>query len=75
MQSEASDPQFSSNDGTYKVMSSQLRFEIFPSVGFQENQIATLNQAQLAAQGYMLSSNDWKNVEMIGYLKANSFTG
>jgi hypothetical protein len=83
MQSEGNDPQFSPNgvtlfknaDTTYKVMSSQVRLQIFPSTGFQENQIVSLNQAQLAAQGYMLRLNDWKNVEMTGYLKANSVTG
>jgi hypothetical protein len=83
MQSEGNDPQFGPNgvtltkntDSTYKVASSQVRLQIFPSTGFQENQIATLNQAQLATQGYMLRPNDWKNIEMTGYLKANSFTG
>ncbi|MDQ6863080.1 MAG: discoidin domain-containing protein [Thermoproteota archaeon] len=83
MQSEGNDPQFGANgvtltknaDTTYKVMSSQVRLQIFPSTGFQENQIVSLNQAQLAAQGYMLRPNDWKNVEMTGYLKANSITG
>jgi hypothetical protein len=29
----------------------------------------------MAAKGYMQSPNDWKNVEMTGYLKVNSFTG
>jgi hypothetical protein len=82
MQSVTSDPQFSPNgvtltknaDGTYKVTASQVRLQVFTSTGFQENQITTLNQMQLAAKGYMLRSNDWKNVEMTGYLKANSIT-
>ena len=29
----------------------------------------------MAQQGYMQSPNDWKNVEITGYLKVNSFTG
>jgi hypothetical protein len=28
----------------------------------------------LAAKGYIQSPNDWKNVEMTGYFKVNSFT-
>jgi hypothetical protein len=82
MQSESNDPQFDPNgstmtknsDGSYKVQSSQVRLQIFPSTGFHENQIKTLDQGQLAAQGYMQSPNDWKNVEITGYLKPNHFT-
>jgi hypothetical protein len=82
MQSESGDPQFDPNgstltknaDGTYKVQSSSVRLQIFTSTGFQENQIKTLNQVQLAAQGYMLRPNDWKNVEITGYLKPNHFS-
>jgi hypothetical protein len=82
MQSETNDPQFDPNgvtltkntDGTYKVMSSQVRLQIFTSTGFQENQIKTLNQVQLAAQGYMLRPNDWKSTEITGYLKPNHFS-
>src|SRR6266496_3374292 len=82
MQSESNDPQFDPNgntltknaDGTYNVQSSSVRLQIFTSTGFQENQIKTLNQVQLAAQGYMLKPNDWKNVEITGYLKPNHFS-
>jgi hypothetical protein len=82
MQSESNDPQFGPNgatltknaDGTYNVQSSSVRLQIFTSTGFQENQIKTLNQVQLAAQGYMLRPNDWKNVEITGYLKPNHFS-
>jgi hypothetical protein len=77
MQSESNDPQFGPNgstltknaDGSYKVQSSQVRLQIFTSTGFQESQIKTLDQVRLAAQGYMLRPNDWKNVEITGYLK------
>jgi hypothetical protein len=82
MQSESNDPQFDPNgntltknaDGSYKVTSSSVRLQIFTSTGFQENQIKTLNQVKLASQGYMLRPNDWKNVEITGYLKPNHFT-
>jgi acylphosphatase len=82
MQSESNDPQFDPNgstltknaDGTYNTQSSSVRLQIFTSTGFHENQIKTLDQVQLAAQGYMQSPNDWKNVEITGYLKPNHFT-
>jgi hypothetical protein len=82
MQSESNDPQFDPNgstltknaDGTYKVQSSSVRLQIFASTGFHEDQIKTLDQVQLAAQGYMQSPNDWKNVEITGYLKPDHFT-
>ncbi|HBP65796.1 MAG TPA: hypothetical protein DD730_16435, partial [Desulfosporosinus sp.] len=49
-------------DGSWKVQSSEVRYGILTSTFFQENQIKTLNQQQMAAQGYMLRPNDWKNV-------------
>jgi hypothetical protein len=42
---------------------------VLTSTLFQENQIKTLNQKQMAAQGYMLRPNDWKNVELTAYLR------
>jgi len=58
-------------DGSWKVTSSAVRFDIFTSLGYHHNLISTLNQGQLAAKGYMQSPNDWKNVEMTGYVKFN----
>ena len=56
-------------DGSWKVQSSEVRYGILTSTFFQENQIKTLNQKQMAAQGYMLRPNDWKNVELTAYLR------
>src|SRR5439155_230689 len=56
-------------DGSWKVKSSEVRYGILTSTFFQENQIKTLNQQQMAAQGYMLRPNDWKNVELTAYLR------
>ena len=61
-------------DGSFKATSTQVRWGIFTSSGFHPDQIATYNQKNLAAKGYMQSPNDWKNVEMTGYLKVNHFT-
>jgi hypothetical protein len=62
------------SDGSYKIKSTSVRFAVFTSSGFHPNQIATYDQKQLIAKGYMQSPNDWKNVEITGYFKLNSFT-
>jgi hypothetical protein len=62
------------NDGSWKVQSSEVRYGVFTSSGYHPDLITTLNQQVLAAKGYMQSSNDWKNVEITGYFKVNSFT-
>ena len=53
-------------DGSWKVQSSMVRYGILTSTLFQENQIRTLNQQEMANQGYMLRPNDRKNVELTG---------
>jgi hypothetical protein len=62
------------NDGSWKVRSSEVRYGVLTSSGWHPELITTLNQQQLAAKGYMQSPNDWKNIEMTGYLKVNSFS-
>jgi hypothetical protein len=62
------------SDGSWKVQSSEVRYGVFTSSGYHPDLITTLNQQVLAAKGYMQSSNDWKNVEITGYFKVNSFT-
>ncbi|MGC2574008.1 MAG: Ig-like domain-containing protein, partial [Candidatus Nitrosopolaris sp.] len=61
-------------DGSWKVQSSMVRYGILTSTLFQENQINTLDQQQMAYQGYMLRPNDWKNVELTAYLRVNHAT-
>ncbi|MFZ0514384.1 MAG: hypothetical protein WAM14_22460, partial [Candidatus Nitrosopolaris sp.] len=62
------------DDGSWKVMSNEVRYGVLTSSGYNPDLISTLNQQVLAAKGYIMSSNDWKNVEMSGYFKVNSFT-
>jgi hypothetical protein len=76
MQDSTGDPRFNPQatitknpDGSYKVTKQQIRMEVYPSTGYHQDQITTLNQKELAAKGYMQSPNDWKNVEMTGYIK------
>ena len=61
-------------DSSWKVQNTEVRYEIFTSSGFNPQLIITLNQTELSKKGYMQSPNDWKNVEMTGYFKINSFT-
>ena len=62
------------DDSSWKVMSNEVRYGVLTSSGYHPNLIHTLNQQVLAAKGYIMSPNDWKNIEMTGYFKVNSFT-
>ena len=73
------DPQFSpqttltkNSDGSFKVKSTKVRMGVFTSSGFHPEQINTLDHHKIALVGYMQSPNDWKNVEITGYVKLNS---
>lgn len=73
------DPQttlIKNNDGStsWKIQNTEVRYNVFTSSGFQPQLITTLNQTELSKKGYMQSPNDWKNVEITGYFKINSFT-
>jgi hypothetical protein len=57
------------SDGSWKVTDTQVRYNVFTSSGYHQNQIITLNQKQLEAKGYMQSPNDWKNFEATGVIK------
>lgn len=62
-------------DGSWRVTSTQVRYGVYTSSGYHPELITTYNQKELAAKGYMQSQNDWKNVEMTGYVKVNSLKG
>jgi hypothetical protein len=64
MQDPSDDP-----DGSYKITKQEVRMEVYPSAGYNQDQITTSNQRELTTKGYMQSPNDWKNVEMTGYVK------
>jgi hypothetical protein len=74
-----SDPRFSpqttmtkNSDGSFKIKSTKVRMGVFTSSGFHPENIKTLNHNKIALAGYMQSPNDWKNVEITGYVKLNS---
>jgi len=61
-------------DGSFKVTSTEVRLGVYTSTGYAQNQIAVLDQVELTQKEFMQNPNDWKNVEMTGYFKVNSFT-
>ena len=74
-----SDPQFSpqtmltkNSDGSFKIKSTKVRMGVFTSSGFNPEKIDTLDHKKIAMAGYMQSPNDWRDVEITGYVKLNS---
>lgn len=62
------------SDGSWKMKSNKVRMYIFTSTGYDKDKIVTYDEKQLASKGYMQSPNDWKNVEMTGYIKLNAYS-
>ena len=61
------------SDGSWKMTATQVRMGVYPSTGYDASKIATYDHSQLATKGYMQASNDWKNIEMTGYVKVNAY--
>ncbi len=60
------------SDGSFKVKSTKVRMGVFTSSGFHPEKINTLDHKKIALAGYMQSPNDWRDVEITGYVKLNS---
>ncbi|MBU8895863.1 carbohydrate-binding protein [Corallococcus sp. H22C18031201] len=59
-------------DGSWKMRKQQVRMGVFTSTGYDAQLITTYDRDVLAGRGYMQAPNDWKNVEMTGFVKLNS---
>jgi hypothetical protein len=59
------------SDGSWKMRDDQVRMNVFTTSGYKPSTIIT-NQKQLASRGYMQDPNDWRNVEVTGYVRVNS---
>jgi hypothetical protein len=59
-------------DGSWKMKATQVRMAVYTSTGYDGDDIPTLDHSQIAATGYMLRKNDWKNFEMTQYVKVNT---
>ncbi len=64
-------------DGSWKIQQGQVRMVVYSTEkGTYENTpIPTYSRTQLADQGYMQFSSDWRNFEMTGYVKLNETDG
>jgi hypothetical protein len=60
------------SDGSWKMKSSKVRMSVFTSTGYSASKIPTYDRDVLASRGYMQAANDWKNVEMTGFIKLNA---
>ncbi len=62
-------------DGSWKLTSNKVRMYVYTTNGFNPNQFTSVSgQSKVAARGFMSSSQDWRDVEITGYVKLNSFT-
>ncbi|MBZ4421238.1 carbohydrate-binding protein [Myxococcus sp. RHSTA-1-4] len=61
-------------DGSWKIKSTKVRMSVFTSTGYSASQIPTYDRDVLASRGYMQAPNDWKNVEITGFVKLNGAT-
>ncbi|WP_426756595.1 discoidin domain-containing protein [Myxococcus sp. Y35] len=60
------------SDGSWKMKSDKVRMSVFTSTGYSASRIPTYDRDVLASRGYMQAANDWKNIEMTGFIKVNS---
>ena len=57
------------------MKSNQVRMSVYTTNGYNPNQITAYSgQSKLAEQGYMGSTNDWRDIEVTGFVKLNAFT-
>jgi hypothetical protein len=73
-----SDPRFDpqetitpNSDGSWKMKSTKVRMTAYTTSGYHPENITTYNRDELAKQGYMQSPNDWRDVEITGFVKVN----
>jgi len=59
-------------DGSWKMKATQVRMAVYTSTLYDGDDIPTLDHSEIAANGYMLRPNDWRNFEMTQYVKVNT---
>lgn len=63
------------SDGSWKIKSNKVRMYVYTSEGYNHEQITSNSgQSRLASRGFMNSPQDWKDVEITGYVKLNEFS-
>jgi hypothetical protein len=68
---DANHPISRNTDGSWKIRHNEVRLGVLTSTGYNQKRIASYDRDVLADQGYMQAPNDWKNVEMTGYVRLN----
>ena len=66
------EPITQNSDGSWKMQETQVRMTVYTTSGYQPSAISTYNRDELAAKGYMQSPNDWRDVEITGFVKVNA---
>ena len=62
-------------DGSWKMRSDQVRMSVYTSNGYNPHQVTSdSGHSVVAARGFMGSPNDWRDVEITGFVKLNQFT-
>ncbi len=59
-------------DGSWKMESNKVRMTVYTSSGYHPENMTTYNRDDLAEKGYMQSPNDWRDVEITGFVKLNA---
>jgi hypothetical protein len=60
------------DDGSFKVTSNKVRMNVYTTSLYDKSKITTVDQIELDQKGYMQSPNDWRNIEITGYVKVNT---
>lgn len=58
-------------DGSWKMKAPKVRMNVYTSSCYHPERISTYDQDELVKKGYMQDPNDWKNVEITGFVKVN----
>ncbi len=69
------DPQLTitpNGDGSWKIQSTQVRMDVATSSGYSLTSSSVQDRTVLASRGFMQDPNDWRNIEITGFVKVNS---
>ena len=62
-------------DGSWKMRSDQVRMSVYTSNGYNPHQVTSdSGHSVVAARGFMGAPDDWRDVEITGFVKLNQFT-
>jgi hypothetical protein len=59
------------DDGSWRVTDDKVRLDVATSSGYHPERIASYSQKKLELKGYMQDTNDWRNVEITGFVRVN----